>query len=79
MVRQLCSRLISIWKKLGMLIGDTIARVALLFVFWGAVAPMSFVWKLIKKDPMTRLWNFKQNSYFKDSEVIGQDHWERLF
>ena len=79
MVREFCSRLIRGWKKFGMFMGDTIARVALLLVFWLTVVPISMMWRILSKDPMNRKWLKDEKSYFVDSELPDPEHWQRMF
>ena len=79
MVREFCSRLIQAWMKLGHFIGDLIARIALLLVFWLAVVPIHFMWTVLGKDPMNRKWNKNLNSYFDEPEPIDPNHWRRMF
>ncbi len=79
MARKLCARLIGVWKKFGMFIGDSIARVALLLVFWMTVMPVSLMWRVLRKDPMHRKWLKKNDSYFVDSAVPDPEHWKRMF
>lgn len=79
MVREFCSRLIGAWKKFGMFMGDTIARVALLLVFWLTVVPINLMWRMLSKDPMNRKWLKDEKSYFVDSEIPDPEHWKRMF
>lgn len=79
MVRELCSRLIGAWKKFGMVMGDTVARVALLLVFWITVVPIGLMWRVLGKDPMRRQWLNEKSSYFEDSATPDPEHWQRMF
>ena len=79
MVQEFCSRLIRGWMKIGHLIGDFIARVALLAIFGLTVVPIGIIWKFIKNDPMKRAWDEESASYFEDSDPIDPKHWRRMF
>ena len=67
------------WKKIGAIIGDTVARVALVFVFYLTVVPIHGMWVILKKDPMRRRWFKTLSSYFEDVETPSENHWERMF
>lgn len=79
MVREFCSRLMGAWKTFGMFMGDTIARVALLLVFWVTVVPIGIMWRFLKKDSMKRRWIRDKRSYFEESALPDPNHWQRMF
>ncbi|MEO0336038.1 MAG: hypothetical protein AAF202_06580 [Pseudomonadota bacterium] len=55
------------------------ARLLLFFVFYLIVTPIGLIWRVIGKDPMNKTWVSKSESYFKESEPMPLEHWERMF
>jgi len=58
-----------IWFKFGRLLGFIISPIILSIVYLSVIMPIGIIFKIIKKDPLEKLFDSNQKTYWK--EKIG--------
>ena len=55
-----------IWFKFGKLLGLIISPIILSIVYLSVIMPIGIIFKIIRKDPLEKLFNPNQKTYWKD-------------
>tara|TARA_B100000963_G_scaffold360234_1_gene390391 strand:- start:16360 stop:16755 length:396 start_codon:yes stop_codon:yes gene_type:complete len=55
-----------IWFKFGRLLGFIISPIILSTVYLSVIMPIGIIFKIIKKDPLEKSFNFNQKTYWKE-------------
>ena len=67
------------WMRFGLLASRVMTPLVLGIVFFGMIAPMALVWRLMRKDPMQRAFDPNQESYRVQSTKSPRENLERPF
>ena len=67
------------WMRFGLLASRVMTPLVLGIVFFGMIAPIALVWRLMGKDPMQRAIDPNQNSYRVKSIKSPKEKLERPF
>ncbi len=65
--------------RFGLLASRVMTPLVLGIVFFGMIAPMALVWRLMSKDPMQRAFDPNQKSYRVEREKSPREKLERPF
>ena len=68
-----------IWMKIGLALGWMNNRIILSIVFFLILTPMAFIMKLIKRDTMTRSFDFQAETYRISSQTHPQSSMEKPY
>ena len=55
-----------IWFKFGRLLGFIISPIILSIVYLSVIMPIGIIFKIIKKDPLEKLFDSNQKTYWKE-------------
>lgn len=67
------------WMKLAHVLGWINTRLVLGLVFYGLIAPIGILMRLVGHDPLRRRWDAMRQSYRIDSTNPPPDHMERPY
>ena len=67
------------WMRFGLLASRVMTPLVLGIVFFGMIAPLALVWRLMGKDPMHRSFDPQQKSYRVKSTKSPKEKLERPF
>lgn len=67
------------WMRFGLLASRVMTPLVLGIVFFGMIAPLALVWRLMGKDPMQRAFDPQQKSYRVKSTKSPKEKLERPF
>lgn len=67
------------WMTVALLISRITTPVILGIVFYVVISPVALIFRILKKDPMRRLFEHSNDTYRVPSERKNHDHLERPF
>ena len=68
-----------VWMRFGLLMSRIMTPLVLGIVFFLVITPVSFIMKLISRDPMKRQLDDSQESYRTNRDAIDRKHVERPY